>query len=156
VTKKLIHGRMLGYSIRGQRCQEAPPRRPGMTCPNCGQSNFAWVKRCDHCGHAFENAAPSESAPQPRSLPETPSAAPSAGSELQLDRAEFDGLLASSRCAICAATLGTQYFQVNDRSVCATCCERVRVSLSGGSPLKRGIVAVAAGTGAAVAGSILY
>ena len=44
-----------------------------MTCPQCGGSNFAWAKRCDHCGAALSTpdpASPSATTAQP--APEHP------------------------------------------------------------------------------------
>src|SRR5262245_59846341 len=31
-----------------------------MQCSNCSGHNFTWARRCDHCGHPFQPAAPQE------------------------------------------------------------------------------------------------
>jgi hypothetical protein len=76
--------------------------------------------------------------------------------DLQLERAEFEKADARGACAICATTLDRRYYQVNDKTVCPTCCGRLQASLEGGSGVKRGILALVAGVAAAAIGSILY
>jgi hypothetical protein len=76
--------------------------------------------------------------------------------DLQLERAEFEKPDGRAACAICAATLDRRYYQVNDKTVCPTCCGRLQAALEGGSGLKRGVLALVAGVAAAAVGSILY
>lgn len=76
--------------------------------------------------------------------------------DLQLERAEFDKPETRSSCAMCSRPLERRYFQVNGQSVCTLCCGRVKASLDSGTPLKRGLLALAAGGGAALVGSVLY
>lgn len=76
--------------------------------------------------------------------------------DLQLERAEFDKPETRSSCAMCSRPLERRYFQVNGQSVCTICCGRVKASLDSGTPLKRGLLALAAGGGAALVGAVLY
>jgi len=76
--------------------------------------------------------------------------------DLQLERAEFDTPDTRSSCAMCSRPLERRYFQVNGQTVCTICCGRIKASLDSGTPLKRGLMALAAGAGAALVGAILY
>lgn len=76
--------------------------------------------------------------------------------DLQLERAEFDQAEARTSCAMCARPLERRYFQVNGQSVCTLCCGRVKAQLAAGSPMKRALLALVAGVGAAAVGSIVY
>src|SRR5262245_42574576 len=76
--------------------------------------------------------------------------------QMQLERAEFNNAAEQAACGMCAQPLYRSYYQVNDVSVCAACCGRVRNSQSDGSSAKRVIVATLAGLAAAAFGSTLY
>ncbi len=75
---------------------------------------------------------------------------------VQLDRAEFDGTTPSFSCFFCSAELVSGYFTVNGDSACANCSQGMRARVEGGSPIKRVLLAVVAGAGAALGGTLLY
>src|SRR6186713_2883564 len=44
-----------------------------MTCAHCGQSNFGWARRCDHCGRPLtDRAVPGTGVPSRASEPPRP------------------------------------------------------------------------------------
>jgi hypothetical protein len=76
---------------------------------------------------------------------------------LQFERAEFaKGQSPAAACRVCASELRQNYYTINGQPVCGMCCNRVRQQAERGSSLTRGLRAVGAGTGAAIAGAILY
>jgi hypothetical protein len=75
---------------------------------------------------------------------------------VQLDRAEFDETTPSFSCFFCSAELVSGYYTVNGSSACASCSQGMRTRMEGGSPGKRVLLAVVAGSGAALAGAVLY
>lgn len=75
--------------------------------------------------------------------------------DLQLDRAEFDGQHATT-CGACATALTTEYFEANGTAVCRSCCEQMRAVGTAGTSATRALRALGAGLGAAIGGAILY
>jgi hypothetical protein len=76
--------------------------------------------------------------------------------DLQFDRAEFEGDRPHASCAMCHESLLGSYYEINGSTVCEACCERIRTSLTSGTPGRRALRAIGAGVGAAIAGSLLY
>src|SRR5262245_22901911 len=77
-------------------------------------------------------------------------------SELQFDRAEFQGARDSAVCAVCGRGILGSYFQVNGRMTCEACRDRVEASFNEGSSAGRFVRALGAGIAAAVAGAAVY
>ena len=77
-------------------------------------------------------------------------------SDLQFDRAQFDGSAPKPECAVCATPLYSWYFEVNGQTVCEGCCYKLREATPVGSRPGRVLRATAAGIGAGLAGTVLY
>ena len=77
-------------------------------------------------------------------------------SDLQFDRAQFDGSAPKPECAVCATPLYSSYFEVNGQTVCEGCCYKLREATPIGSRPGRVLRATAAGIGAGLAGTVLY
>ena len=77
-------------------------------------------------------------------------------SDLQFDRAQFDGSAPKPECAVCATPLYSSYFEVNGQTVCEGCCYKLREATPLGSRPGRVLRATAAGIGAGLAGTVLY
>ena len=80
----------------------------------------------------------------------------SESTDLQFDRAQFDGPAPGRNCKACSTPLLGAYFEVNGHMVCERCCFQLREGTPVGS--RAGRVARAAGAGAAAAagGAVLY
>lgn len=78
------------------------------------------------------------------------------GESLQFERAEFDQAPASAQCSQCNRALTTSYYDVNGQTVCEACRYTIESQLTAGSSAGRFLKAAGAGTGAAIAGAILY
>jgi hypothetical protein len=77
--------------------------------------------------------------------------------DLQFDEAELATPTASwPVCQLCQQPIVDNYFETNGKILCGACRQRVEAAFRGGSPLGRVIKATVFGTGAAVAGAILY
>src|SRR5687767_13130051 len=85
---------------------------------------------------------------------EPPANSPSEGG-LQFDRAEFKGD-AAIKCVSCQAPIAGQYFQVNGQAVCPACREQIAQFGMGGSKSCGFARAALGGSGAAVAGFLIY
>jgi len=80
----------------------------------------------------------------------------SENSDLQFDRAQFDGSGPERSCKVCNAPLIGAYYEANGHMVCERCCFQLREGAPAGS--RPGRVARAAGAGAvaALGGAVLY
>jgi len=78
------------------------------------------------------------------------------GESLQFERAEFDQAPAPAQCAECTRALAGSYYEVNGHTVCEACRYTIESRLNAGSPAGRFLKAAGAGTGAAIAGAVLY
>ncbi len=76
--------------------------------------------------------------------------------DLQFDRAEFPETAARTECAYCHAPLTGSYFQINDSMACEACRYRLEATAPNGIGVARFARAAGAGTGAAIAGALLY
>jgi hypothetical protein len=76
--------------------------------------------------------------------------------DLQFERAQFDGASSQPGCSVCKTPLYGSYFEVNGHTVCEGCCYTLREAGPAGSRAGRVLRAAAAGSGAALAGAILY
>ena len=77
-------------------------------------------------------------------------------SDLQLERAQFDGAAPQPECHMCKTPLQRSYFEANGETVCERCCYTLREAGPSGSRAGRGLRALGAGIGAALGGAILY
>ena len=77
-------------------------------------------------------------------------------SDLQFDRAQFDGAAPQPACHMCSTPLHGSYFEVNGETVCERCCYTLRDDTPAGSRAGRVLRATAAGVGAGLAGTLLY
>jgi hypothetical protein len=77
-------------------------------------------------------------------------------SDLQFDRAQFDGAAPQPVCHVCSAPLHGSYFDVNGETACERCCYTLREDTPSGSRAGRVLRAIAAGVGAGLAGTLLY
>lgn len=76
--------------------------------------------------------------------------------DLQLDRAEFARPESSPSCAGCGRPLSGSYWEVQGKTVCADCRQRVEEKLAGRPGADGFLRALAAGIGAAAAGAGIY
>jgi hypothetical protein len=76
--------------------------------------------------------------------------------DLQFERAQFDGDAGQPVCAMCTTPLYSSYFEANGETVCERCCFELRESRDSGSSAGRALRAAGAGIGAALGGSLLY
>lgn len=76
--------------------------------------------------------------------------------DLQFERAQFDGPASERGCKVCNTPLFASYYEVNGHTVCERCCDRLRNATPTGSRAGRVARAAMAGAGAALAGAILY
>jgi len=84
-----------------------------------------------------------------------PPAADSGG--LQFDRAEFTEATAGAlSCVACQQPIAGAYFQINDKTVCSACRERVAAGMLGGSGAVRFLRALVFGAVAAALGAGIY
>lgn len=81
--------------------------------------------------------------------PPTPS-----GEPLQFERAEFQS--GGMNCDFCKGPITREFFQVNGRTCCPTCREKISRMGMAGSKAGRFFRALGAGVGAAIAGFLLY
>lgn len=86
--------------------------------------------------------------------PASPAASPDA--PLQFERAEFTEPRAAPKCALCQRAITGTYFEANGQLLCPACKDAVEASMAGGSKSGRFFRALAFGTGAAIAGAVLY
>src|SRR5579859_1346070 len=87
------------------------------------------------------------------------SSGPSGGTgDLQFDRAETPAAAAAagSACVVCKQPLGGMYFEVNGKTVCPACRDRLDAELNKYSPGVRFARALGLGAGAAVIGVGIY
>lgn len=76
---------------------------------------------------------------------------------LQFDRAETPSTAsAGSSCVVCKRPLSGSYFEVNGKTVCPTCRDRLNAELNKYSPGTRFLRALGLGAGAAVIGAGIY
>jgi hypothetical protein len=80
----------------------------------------------------------------------------SENSDLQFERAQFDGAAPHPGCKVCSTPLYSSYFEVNGETVCESCCYKLREATPTGSRAGRVLRATAAGAGAGLGGAILY
>jgi hypothetical protein len=80
----------------------------------------------------------------------------SENTDLQFDRARFDGGAPERSCAVCKAQLAGTYYEVNGHMVCERCCFQLREGTPEGSRLGRLMRAAGAGVAAAIGGALLY
>jgi hypothetical protein len=80
----------------------------------------------------------------------------SENSDLQFERAQFDGAAPHPGCKVCSTPLYSSYFEVNGETVCESCCYKLREATPTGSRVGRVLRATAAGAGAGLGGAILY
>jgi len=76
--------------------------------------------------------------------------------DLQFERAKFDGAASQPGCKVCNTPLYGSYYEVNGQTVCEGCCYKLREATPTGSRAGRVLRATAAGIGAGLAGAILY
>jgi hypothetical protein len=74
---------------------------------------------------------------------------------LQFERAEFDRA-PTVACAQCATPLSSYYYDVNGQTVCERCRYAIEATMTSGSASGRFFLALGAGFGAALLGSLLY
>ncbi len=77
-------------------------------------------------------------------------------SDLQFERAQFDGAAPKPECHVCKTPLHRSYFEVNGATVCERCCYALREAGPTGSRAGRVLRAIGAGIGAGLGGAILY
>jgi hypothetical protein len=77
-------------------------------------------------------------------------------SDLQFERAQFDGSGVERGCKVCGTPLVGSYYDVNGHTVCERCCFQLRDGTPSGSRLGRVVRAAGAGSLAALGGAILY
>jgi hypothetical protein len=78
-------------------------------------------------------------------------------SELQFDRADFDGpTKASSVCTACGQTLSSVYYTANGRVLCERCKTDLDLAIHQGSGLGRFLRATLYGGGAGAVGATLW
>ncbi len=77
-------------------------------------------------------------------------------SDLQFERAQFDGAAPQPECQMCKTPLHGSYFEANGETVCERCCYTLREGGPTGSRAGRVLRAIGAGLGAALGGAILY
>jgi hypothetical protein len=80
---------------------------------------------------------------------------PSAGTDVQWDRAEFAEPTALA-CAACSTAIADTYFEVNGTVVCDSCQERIVVARARGSAPARLLAAAVLGIAAAAVGAIVW
>lgn len=76
--------------------------------------------------------------------------------DLQFERAQFDGAASQSACKVCTTPLYGAYYEVNGQTVCEGCCYKLREAGPTGTRGGRVLRAIAAGIGAGLAGALLY
>jgi hypothetical protein len=80
----------------------------------------------------------------------------SENTDLQFDRAQFDGSGPERSCTTCKTPLVGAYYEVNGHMVCERCCFQLREGTPAGSRLGRVARAAGAGAVAALGGALLY
>jgi hypothetical protein len=76
---------------------------------------------------------------------------------LQFERAEYADAAAAAACGVCGNTVTDEYFSVGNQVHCGRCADQVRREHEPqGNRFGRGLRAVAAGTMAAVFGTLVY
>jgi hypothetical protein len=80
----------------------------------------------------------------------------SENTDLQFDRAQFDGSGAERICKTCNTPLVGAYYEVNGHMVCERCCFQLRDGTPAGTRLGRVARAAGAGAAAALGGALLY
>jgi hypothetical protein len=81
---------------------------------------------------------------------------PAEATDLQFDRAEFGAQPASSTCAACQQPIADRYFDVNGQMTCATCRATIADTLEKDPGWSAPLIALGAGLGGGIVGSILY
>jgi hypothetical protein len=80
----------------------------------------------------------------------------SENTDLQFDRAQFDGAGPERTCKACNTPLAGAYYEVNGHMVCERCCFQLREGTPAGSRPGRVVRAAGAGAVAALGGAVLY
>jgi hypothetical protein len=80
----------------------------------------------------------------------------SENTDLQFDRAQFDGSGPERSCTTCKTPLVGAYYEVNGHLVCERCCFQLREGTPAGSRLGRVARAAGAGAVAALGGALIY
>lgn len=76
---------------------------------------------------------------------------------LQFDKAEYASAAhAGAICTSCRKEIRDEYYEVNGQVVCGICCDSIDAHISGGSPLRRIVLAAVYGLAAGVLGAFIY
>ncbi len=79
------------------------------------------------------------------------------GTDLQFDHAELTTPVAAGpSCDACKRPISDAYYEINGKVLCTSCRQQIEASFRGGSGLGRFSRAVVFGSGAALAGAVLY
>jgi hypothetical protein len=81
---------------------------------------------------------------------------PAEATDLQFDRAEFGAQPADPVCAACQQPIADRYFDVNGQMTCATCRAAIANTLENDPGWSAPFIALGAGLGGGIVGSILY
>ena len=81
---------------------------------------------------------------------------PAEATDLQFDRAEFGAQPADPVCAACQQPIADRYFDVNGQMTCATCRATIANTLEKDPGWSAPFIALGAGLGGGIIGSILY